>query len=170
MGCLLTGGYLNGCRDNTGGIQWVAIANFDSTITYTLGTNDVIEGLSAVGPTYYTFQQEMEVGEFTEKMTASTENGTVVYEQSVTLTMHKLDATLKNTLKLLAQGNLSILILDQRGIYHLMGKQNGVRATEGNSGVGKALSDLNGVTITLSAKEPAPSNEVNQTLAGFVIS
>ena len=169
MACIINSGYALDCRDNIGGIQEVYIGNFDNNVTYTLGTNDIVEGFAGGTVSYYTFAQENEVGEFIETMNASTENGTVFFEQNLTLTFHRLNAELKNQLRLLAQGNLSVLILDQRGVYHLMGIQNGVRATEGTSGVGKAYGDLNGVTVTLQGKEPAPANEVDQVLTGLVI-
>lgn len=169
MSCLITNGYSLGCRDSIGGISTVYIGNFDENITYTTGTNSIIESFTGGTVSYYTYSQEIEVAEFNESIVASTENGTVVFEQTLSITLHKNNALLKNTLKLLVQGHLSILILDARGTYHLMGKGNGVRASEGTLGLGKAFGDLNGFNLTFMAKEQEPSNEVNQTLANFSI-
>jgi len=76
--CLITNGYSLGCRDSIGGVNEVYIGNFDSNVTYTTGTNSIIEGFTGGTVSYYTFEQEVEVSEFTEKVTASTENGTVL--------------------------------------------------------------------------------------------
>lgn len=169
MACIIDYGYSLGCRDNVGGIQKAFIGNFDANVTYTEDAESVITAFSGATVSYYTFEQENETGEFTEAASISNENGTVFFEQSVTLTFHKVDAALKNQVKLLSQGNLSLLILDQRGSYHLVGKQNGVRVTEVSGGVGKAYGDLNGYVITFLGKEPAPASEIDQDLAQFEI-
>jgi len=165
--CLITNGYSLGCRDSIGGVNEVYIGNFDSNVTYTTGTNSIIEGFTGGTVSYYTFEQEVEVSEFTEKVTASTENGTVFYETTLSITLIKNDASLKNIMKLLTKGHLSIIVLDSRGVYHLLGKENGVRANDGTIGVGKAFGDLNGFTLSFLAKESEPANEIDQTLANF---
>lgn len=169
MSCLITAGVALGCRDNIGGIDTVYIGNFNTAVTYTTGTNSIIEAFTGGTVSYHTFDQEIEVAEFNEAVVASTENGTVVFEQTLSITLHKNDGALKNTIKLLSQGHLSILILDQRGVYHLMGKDNGVRASEGTLGVGKAFVDLNGFILSFIGKESEPANEVNQTLTNLTI-
>jgi hypothetical protein len=83
------------------------------------------------------------------------------------LTFHKNDATLRNQLLVLSQANMSVIVKDQRGEYWLMGYQNGVRATAGAMNTGKAFGDLNGFTITLTAKEPEPAHPILGTASGF---
>jgi hypothetical protein len=169
MACIIDYGYSLGCRDNVGGIQKAFIGNFDANVTYTEDVDGTIIAYSGATVSYYTFEQENETGEYLESASISNENGTVFFEQTCTLTFHKVDAALKNQVKLLAQGNLSLLLLDQRGTYHLVGKQNGVRVTEVAGGVGKAYGDLNGYTITFLAKEPQPASQVDQDVAQFDI-
>jgi len=168
MACLLSTGYSLGCRDNIGGVQEVYIANFSATQTYTLDGDNNITGVAASG-TYYTFEQEMESAEFQQPGTLSTENGTVFFEQNLTLMFHKNDAALRNQLLLLAQGNLSVIVRDQRNEYWLMGYQNGVRATEASMATGKSFGDMNGVTVTLQGKEPVPAYRIDD-ISIFTIS
>lgn len=169
MACLLTTGYTLGCRDSIGGIQEVYIGNFQSGATYTLNANDVITAFSGATVSYYTFEQEMETGQFNQTGAYSVENGTVFFTQELLLTFHKNDATLRNQLLVLSQANMSVIVKDQRGLYWLMGYQNGVRATAGAMNTGKAYGDLNGFTITLSAKEPEPAHNISGTASGFPV-
>lgn len=161
MACLLTTGYTLGCRDSIGGIQEVYVANFPGGQTYSLDASDDIIGVGGTTASYYTFEQEMETGEFNQTGAYSTENGTVFFDQQVTVMLHKNDAALRNQLLVLSQANMSVIILDQRGEYWLMGFQNGVRAISGAMNTGKAFGDANGVTITLQGKEPEPAYRIN---------
>ena len=173
MACIIADGYALGCRDNIGGIQSVFIGNFDTTQNYTFDVDNQIDSvLLAAVPgslTYYTFEQENETGEFKETAAISNENGTVFYEQTVSLTLHKATAAVKNKLKLLAQGNLSLIVLDQSGVYHLVGMQNGVRVSAIDGGVGKAYGDMNGYTVSFMAKEPQPAVIIDQASASFTL-
>lgn len=169
MACLLTTGYTLGCRDSIGGIQEVYIGNFKSGATYTFNANEVITAFSGATVSYFTFEQEMETGTFNQTGAYSTENGTVFFDQQVMLTFHKNDAALRNQLLILSQANMSVIVKDQRGEYWLMGHQNGVRAIAGAMNAGKAFGDLNGVTITLQAKEPEPAYNISATASGFPV-
>lgn len=169
MACLLNAGYALGCRDSIGGIKAAYVGNFNSNQLYTLDANSNIIGLTGSGTSsYYTFEQEMETGEFTQEGAYSTENGTVFFTENLTLTFHKNDAALRNLLLVLSQANLSVIVKDQREEYWLLGFQNGVRVTAGSMNTGKAFGDLNGVTITLTGKEPEPAHRINN-IAIFAI-
>ena len=127
MSCVLTDGYTLGCRDNIGGIQTVYIGEWNGDdLTYGFTTSNVIDSFSGATVSFYTFEQEIEVGSYTENGVFSTENLTAFYEQTLTITLHKLDAVLRNQILLLGQGKWRIIVKDQRGLYWLMGKQNPV--------------------------------------------
>lgn len=171
MACILNNGYSLGCRDNIGGIQEVYIGSWNGDgLTYVLGTDDIIGTFSGTTGSFYTFEQEIETGSYTENGVFSTENGTAFYEQTLTITLHKLDAAMRNQIKLLGQGKWRIIIKDQRGNYWLMGKQNPVRVSAATPGLGKAYGDLNGAVITFLGKEPEPAYQVSSTAALSVIS
>lgn len=169
MACLLTQGYSLGCRDSIGGIQEAYIANFSSGATYTLDNNDTITAFLGTTASYFTFEQEMETGEFNQTGAYSTENGTVFFDQQLTLMFHKNDSNLRNQLLVLSQANMSVIVKDQRGEYWLLGYQNGVRAINGAMNTGKAFGDMNGVTITLQGKEPEPAHRISATASGFPV-
>jgi hypothetical protein len=168
MACLLNTGYTLGCRDSIGGISLAYIGNFDADQLYTIDANNNITGVTGSTVSYYTFEQEMETGSFAQEGAYSTENGTVFFTQNLSLVFHKNDAALRNQLLILSQANLSVIVKDQRNEYWLVGKQNGVRVTAGAMNTGKAFGDLNGVTITLTGKEPEPAFRIDD-INDFVI-
>jgi len=161
MSCLINTGYSLGCRDSIGGIQAAYIGNFNSAQTYTLDADENITGVTGSTVSYYTFEQEVESGEFNQEGQYSTENGTIFFNQTLTLMFHKNDAALRNLLLVLSQANLSVIVKDQRGEYWLLGFQNGVRAISGAMNTGKAFGDMNGVLITLEGKEPEPAHRID---------
>jgi len=158
MACLVENGYVLGCRDNIGGVKKVLIGNFDADAEYTFTDGDITATTSAVS--YQTFEQEMETATFNQTGTFSTENGTVFYTQDVGLIFHKNNTASRNTLIVLAQANLSIIVQDQRDEYWLVGIANGARATAGAMNTGKAFGDMNGSTITLQSKEALPAYRI----------
>lgn len=166
MACILTNGYSLGCRDNIGGIQEIYVGEWNSdSMTYVLGTDNIIGTFSGATVSFYTFEQEIETGSYTENGVFSTENGTAFYEQTLAITLHKLDAAMRNQILLLGQGKWRIMIKDQRGKYWLMGYQNPVRVSAATPGLGKAYGDLNGAIITFMGKEPEPAHEVEAAAA-----
>lgn len=170
MSCVLTSGYTIGCRDNIGGIQEVYIGTWNGAdLTYGLTTSNVIDSFSGTWSSFYTFEQEIETGSFTENGVYSTENGTAFYEQTLEITLHKMEAAIRNQILILGQGKWRILILDQRGKYWLMGYQNPVRVSAATPGLGKAYGDLNGAVISFLGKEPEPAHEVDAAAAAVLL-
>ena len=166
MSCTLTSGYSLGCRDSLGGIQRVFIGTWDADTAYGLtGPCDTINSISGPTGSFYTFEQELETASFIQNGQYSTENGTSFYEQVLEITLQKLDACNRDQIKILGQGVWRVLILDQRGTYWLMGKQNPVRVTAATPQLGKAFGDLNGAVITFTGKEPEPAFAVETATA-----
>ena len=169
MSCNLTSGYSLGCRDSLGGIQRVYIGTWDADTVY--GLTGPCDTISSISPTasFYTFEQELETASFIQNGQYSTENGTSFYEQTLEITLQKLDACNRDQIKVLGQGVWRVLILDQRGQYWLMGAQNPVRVTAATPQLGKAFGDLNGAVITFTGKEPEPAYNVTAAAAATMI-
>jgi len=170
MACVLTAGYALGCRDNIGGIQEVYIGEWNGdALGYTFGTASIITAFTGATGSFFTFEQEAQVGSYTENGVFSNENGTSFYEQTCVITLHKLEAPLRNTILVLGQGKWRVIIKDQRGKYWLMGKQNPVRVSASTPQLGKAYGDLNGAVITFMGAEPEIAYEVEAAAALSVI-
>lgn len=165
MSCILNTGYSLGCKDNLGGIQKFYIGNFSAVTTFTYDASNIITG-GTNAPTFYTFEQRNEVGEYKEEGAHSVENGTNYFTQTAALTLYKNQASIRDLLFVLAQTRLQVLVLDQNGKYFMMGEQNGADMTASSIGSGKAYGDLNGATFTLTSKEPSPAREITSTYFG----
>ena len=169
MSCNLTSGYSLGCRDSLGGIQRVYIGTWDADTTYGLtGPCDTIESVT-ITPSFFTFEQELETASFIQNGQFSTENGTSFYEQTLEITLQKLDSCNRDQIKILGQGVWRVIILDQRGTYWLMGKQNPVRVSASNPQLGKAFGDLNGAVITFIGKEPEPAFAITEAAVQSIL-
>lgn len=170
MACVLTAGYTLGCRDNIGGIQEIYVGEWNGdALTYTFGTASIITAFGGATVSFFTFEQEAQVGSYTENGVFSNDNGTSFYEQTAQVTLHKLEAPLRNTLLVLGQGKWRVIIKDQRGKYWLMGKQNPVRVSASTPQLGKLYGDLNGSIVTFMGAEPEIAHEVTAAAALSVI-
>ena len=166
LACIITAGRSLTCR-GVGGLEEAYITNhvkknvFVNTIGNVIGGTDPVTGTIL---TFETLEQEVETANAVEAIVGSVENGTAVYEQSVALTLFGEDDALRTLVMELVGGRHTVLGLSQQGQHKLYGKKNGLTVNEGEIKSGLALADLNGVTITLSGKEPEPADLVD--LAG----
>ena len=160
MSCILANGIALGCKDSLGGIKEVYIGSTNSTTVFTYDADDVIDSATAA-PNFFTFEQRNEQGEFVQTGQHSVENGTNFWEQSVSLIFTKNDAEDRNTLMLLAQSTLMIIVLDQNGKYWVVGESNGADLTASTQSAGKAYGDLNGTTVSFMGKESGPAREMD---------
>ena len=160
MSCILANGIALGCKDSLGGIKEVYIGSTNATTVFTYDANDVID-TATLAPNFFTFEQRNEQGEFVQTGQHSVENGTNFWEQSVSLIFTKNDAEDRNTLMLLAQSTLMIIVLDQNGKYWVVGETNGADLTASTQSAGKSYGDLNGTTVSFMGKESSPAREMD---------
>ena len=154
MACELMQGNEILCRDGVGGIKELYLANFENIASTTISSG-VCTGITMVGTTkFYTFQLEKENGQYDNNAIPSVENGTTFWDSTITFTMKKLSASMKNQLNNLAQARLMAIVLDNNGVYWVAGVTLGVDASEMTTTSGKAFGDMGGATLTFVGKEP----------------
>jgi len=164
MACDITSGFSLACRDNIGGIKNVYIlAGSVSTVTASSGAISDIDGSGV----FYKFELPRNVGDFTETPTPSLENGTVFYSQVVNIALHKLQASIRNQVKVLAQNPALKIVVetengsdDNVGQFFYVGRYRGATLTGGSGTTGTALGDANQYALTFEAQEPYPSEEI----------
>jgi hypothetical protein len=173
MACDITSGFTLGCRDNSGGIKNVYILS-GSITSIAEASEGLISGITGSG-TYYKFELTRQTGDFTETPTPSLEAGTVFYQQDLNVAFHKLQSSIRNQVKVLAQNpDLSIIVETNNGSespytgrYFLMGRYRGVSLSAGSATSGTAFADANQYALTFSGQEPEPADEI-QTSDGTV--
>tara|TARA_B110000977_G_scaffold201178_1_gene294559 strand:- start:1797 stop:2333 length:537 start_codon:yes stop_codon:yes gene_type:complete len=152
------------CTSSVGGIKAIYAAPFGS-----LGALTIVGGeVTAIGNDgivdLYKYDLESSNG-LEQAVTASAENGTVFYEQTLTMTLKKLDLASQNELTDLIKSRTSIFIEDYNNNFFLMGATNGVQSSGGSITTGQAYGDLSGFSgLTFSAQEILPAYFVVSTV------
>jgi hypothetical protein len=170
MACDITSGYTLGCRDNTGGIKNIYILS-GSVAGLTGEDVGLITDISGSG-TFYKYELTRQTGDYTETINASLENGTVFYEQVVNAPFHKMESSLRNQIKILAQNPALKIIVETNngadataGKFFYLGQDNGLSLSGGSGATGTAFGDMNGYTLTFTGQESLPASEISQPLA-----
>jgi len=113
MACDISSGFQLGCRDNSGGIKSIYILS--GSVTAIAETAGEITTISGDG-VFYQFDLTKNTGDFTETPNPSLENGTVFYTQTVNASFHKLQTSIRNQVKVLAQNpDLKIVVETNNG-------------------------------------------------------
>ena len=165
MACELTTGRALDCKDIVGGVRAVYFCQLeDATITSSGGA---ITDLDLSPAQLYKYNLVRGTGSFTETLTASAENGTVFYEPSVNVKLHKLSVADQNEIKLLAQNRLLIFVetnaVDANGKRQIWccGSENGMEMTTGTGNSGVSFGDMSGYDLNFVGMESIPCLFVN---------
>lgn len=161
MACNLTTGRELPCKDSVGGIKAVYLADYGTlgTLTVTSGEVTAISGT----PTLYQFDVKGN-SSLDQAITSSRENGTTFYEQTLNLTLTKLDVATQQEIILMAKARPHIFVEDYNGNYFLVGAVHGADVSGGTIVTGAAMGDLSGFTLVFSAQETLPAYFVTSTV------
>jgi hypothetical protein len=167
--CDITSGFTLGCRDNTGGIKNLYILS-GSIDTVNTASEGLINGITGSGE-LFKFELFRQTSDFAEAISATPENGTVFYEQTVNATFFKLQSATRNQVRVLAKNpNLKVIVetnngsVDGVGRYWYLGEENGMQLLSGTGATGTAFGDLNGYTLAFTGQEPEPASELSGSL------
>ena len=159
MPCALTQSYSLDCRDSLGGIKSAYFIGWADVTAVTEAAGVVTAITKAVGKNFYKYQLVRGTSMFQETINSSVENGTVFYQQELTIILNKLQTNTRNEILLLAKNNLMVIVEDNNGTFWLLGRLNALNITGGNGATGTAQGDRSGYTLTFTGgeKELAPS-------------
>ena len=167
MACsTLTKGRVRPCKDSVGGLRNVYFVDYGS-VDFSIA-DDIVSLVSAADSAATLYKYEVIKGgsSFTQNIQASIENGTVVFEQVLELSLHKLSAEDHKEIKLLSFGRPYIFVEDYNGNVFLAGREHGMEVTGGSIATGTAMGDMSGYTLTFTGMEVSPSQFVAQAVAG----
>jgi len=163
MACDLTKGRILPCRESVGGIKEVYFVDYGDLGTISL-TNDEVTDMDG---TFSAYQYKLKGNSsMTQNVTASRDNGTVFFEQTLSLTLPRLSKEDNKELKLLAYGRPHIVVVDYNGNAFLMGREHGADVTGGTVVSGAAMGDMSGYTLEFSAMEVQPANFIDSPVDG----
>lgn len=164
--CDITSGFTLGCRDNSGGLKNLYILS-GSVDAVTGAADGLITDLSGSG-SFFKFELFRQTSDFSEAISATPENGTVFYDQTVNATFFKLQSATRNQVRVLAKNpDLKIIVetnngsVDGVGTFFYIGQENGAQLLSGTAQTGTAFGDLNGYSLTFTGQEPEPASELS---------
>ena len=167
--CLVSSSICKSCRDNVGGIKAAYIVAGCVTGTTVNGDGEILT-VGATGGTVYTFQVEKNTSNFIETITPSLENGTVFYQQDLTLVFFKLSQAKRNQIRLLAQNtDLKVFVETNDGSIFYLGEDFGMYLSAGTGETGTTFGDRNGYSITLQGLEKDPARELAGSLSSTLV-
>lgn len=159
-------------KDNVGGLRAAYFIKLDESVGTGLGTlamstnsdeiTALINGGAATGETLTIYKYDLQgTSTLVETETNSRDNGTVMYEQVLTLSLKKKSVNDNDDLYALATSRWHILVEDKNGNLNLVGKDYGSEKG-GDINSGAALGDLSGYSYTFTAMEKRPANFVQE--------
>ena len=153
------------CTSSVGGIKAIYVAPFNS-----LGALTIVSGqVTAIGNDgsvdLYKYDLESSNG-LEQAVTASAENGSVYYEQTLTMTLKKLDLLSQQELIDLIKSRTQIFVEDYNGNAYLVGREHGADVTGGTVASGAAMGDMSGYTLSFSAMEKTVANFITGATDG----
>lgn len=170
MACALTSGYTLDCRDSVGGVIELYFIEAGNVTTITEASGNVTGITKAAGKVFRKYEQEQDTAFFVENLNSNVQNGTVFYQQELTLVINKMATAVRNELLLLNKNRLIAVVKDANGTYWLLGKTRFLRSAAGNSGTGTASADRNGYTFTYTALEPELAPTVDSSIIAGLLS
>jgi hypothetical protein len=165
MACALTQGYTLDCKDSLGGITEVYFMAAQDVASFTVSGGVMTALTKNSGKRFYKYELVKATSGVVENINASVENGTIFYQQELTIVLNKLQANTRNEILLLAKNLLVAVVQDNNGKYWYFGLTRGLDITAGSSGTGTAEGDRSGYTLTFTGKEPELAPAVNSNVA-----
>ena len=169
MACsALTAGFLDLCNDGTGGVEKIFIANGPvESITATAGniTAITVGGTPLTPADFFEFEVPRQTSSLTETTTVSQENGTLYFDQQLTMVFNRMSAEKRNQLLLMSQATTMVVVAkDGNGSFWSIGVEKGAFLISASATSGTAYADRNGYEIVLGGLEPSPIYTVTSSI------
>ena len=164
MACEMTVGFNDRtCTNGKGGIKSVLLFPV-SAISGAIGlTLNQITSLTVTGETYL-YKLKSNLSSYTAPIKVNKDNGTLWYEQTLTMILSSDTKELRSEIHLLAQNEICALVEKADGTIVALGLEEGLQVNDGGDYTsGTVKSDRNGHTIVLFGME---NNEVPDVAAG----
>jgi len=120
---------------------------------------------SYVGYPFYRYELPKQTATMNEAEIVSPENGTLYYQQDLTLIENKLNIVLRNEFHNMAQIKTIAIVNDRNGAKWMLGSDTGLEVTEGMAQTGVQQTDRTGYEITLTGLESYPMLAMSDALS-----
>lgn len=167
MACALTSDYsLLDCKDGgLGGLLNAYFIEKGNVTAYTKASGVITTLTKATGVKFRKYALQRETATAEENIEASAENGSIAYNQTVSIVLNRNTTALRNEILLLAKNQLIIVIEDRNGMFWMYGLTGGMDLNKGKRGSGTKGVDRNGYELTFEGQEPELAQEVATAVA-----
>ena len=157
MACQIGAGRLVECRDAIGGIKRIYLANFVEDYAFELGTVDTatqnqIDTLP--NTVVYEYDLRPDLSGLTVNIGADAATGTTSFEQVLAFTLQKVKVKDAWQIQAMAQGQVMAFVLDNNDEVWACGMRHGLDVTAGVVQTGATRTELTGINLTLTGREP----------------
>jgi len=169
-GCILTKGRGYFCGGQVGGIKKVFLTNYydaEAIVGVTTDTDGSVTDIDtkATGSlTFFEFDLDRQLSSFNQTITTG-KGGAISYAQDLELHMSHDSEESWLHMQNVVEGLWQIVVLDNNGVYYLLGKENGVEVGDGTFAHGGdvAYTDYVGYVVTMKGAEPIPAFNLSTT-------
>jgi len=172
MPCLISAARGIDCRDAIGGLKAIYFcsnyaSNIFANLTVTASSYiitdagfdqwDIFGSPTSSKVQVYKYDLVTDLSNFTTAIEADKATGSVMYNQTLNVVLHKVVAADLYQLGLIAKNRAQIFVQDSNDNVFLMGLEDGCYLTGGDTiATGTSRSDMNGLTLNFTAKERNP--------------
>ena len=168
MPCAITSARGIACRDAIGGLKAIYFcSSYCSNILAEATVPEFSYQISTAGfatwdivdttVTVFKYDLVTDLSSFKSGVEADKATGSVMWNQTLDVVLHKVEASDLYQLGLISKNRAQIFVQDSNDNVYLMGITDGCYLTAGDSiASGTNRSDMNGLTLSFTAKEQAP--------------
>ena len=163
MACNITRGRLIDCKDSIGGLKAIYICqsyNHNIEQVATIANTEMTDasfatwsGQVGAKTIVYKYPLVPNLSSMTVNVQSDNANGTTFFNQTLSVTLQKIDHDMTNELRLMAYSRAQIFVQDENDNVFLLGMVNGCHVTGGTVITGAAKGDLTGYTLEWGAEE-----------------
>lgn len=157
------------CGPNVGSITEAYFADYDKVYSLTISTQSVVTAITmTASAVFYKYNFSEDTSSLTQTNTPTKSNDLV--DQVGVLVFQKLETQSRNKFNLLRGKRLAVIYKDANSQYWFSGYTMGVRSTGITQTTGTDRGDDNIWTVTLTAREPEFTYEVQASVMSPYIS
>jgi hypothetical protein len=165
MACEMTTGYNDRtCTNGKGGIKSVLLFPVSAISGAVTIVANEITAITVTGETYL-YKLKSNLSSYTAPIKVNKDNGTLWYEQTLTMILASDTKELRSEIHLLAQNEVCALVEKADGTIVALGLEEGLQVNDGGDYTsGTVKSDRNGHTIVLAGLENNEVADVDATV------
>lgn len=176
MSCAISQGYTRDCRDSIGGIKALYLTELGNKSTLTSASGLIQTFTLSQGKKFWTLDLEQATATASDDPQPNSANGTFYCDHKLSFRIPKRSASFSNHLKNLAVNDLMAIVLDNNGLYWLLGGSdavnghNGLKMQASTAPFGTAFADINGYELVFLGMEPHLALQVPSNLIATLTS